>query len=422
MSASTLIFLMTLHVKVAFFAMLVLGIVHLAWRSSSQNRYLLLRMSLGVLVVLPLLMVVLPIYVSPFEWWPKHATSFTQMLRTEAIAETAAVAERPLSTATLLLVGYFTISLLLLLRIAIGFLRTRLDVRRCRHIDQEQAIALLDQVRRRLGIEKQIGLVVDASGTGPYAWGINKPVIVVPREFLTAPSDVQRTVLTHELIHVHRCDTSICLMARILCCLYWINPVLWLWNNRLKLEMEQSCDDRAVCSGLDAVDYAGHLLTVIQQFDIAHRPSAAVAMARASSIQYRIRSLLNNERQRGIMSTSKSVAIGSALMLVGIAVGAFAANPDPETLPGAITDQARLANVQRLVPELCDTVLREISFVADTVEFKGHCRTEIRISAFLRNLAREGGVPKLTAFEKTEDGYDFRILIANWQNLARPNP
>jgi beta-lactamase regulating signal transducer with metallopeptidase domain len=377
-------------------------------------------MSLGVLVVLPLLTLVLPIYVVPFEWWPKQAMNLTQTFRTDTISETAAIAERPLSAATLLLVGYFTISLLLLLRTAIGFLRMRLHVRRYRHIDQAQAIALLDQVRRRLGIEKQIGLVVDASGAGPYAWGINKQVIVVPREFLTAPSDVQRTVLTHELIHVLRRDTSTCLVARILCCLYWINPVMWLWNDRLKLEMEQSCDDQAVGSGIDAADYASHLLAVIQLFDIAHRPSASVAMARASSIQYRVRSLLNNERQRGIMSTSKSVAVGSALILVGVAAGVFAANPDPATLSGSITDEARLANVQRLVPDLCDTDLREVSFGADTVAFKGHCRTEIRISAFLRNLAREGGVPKLTAFEKTEDGYDFRILIANWQNLARP--
>jgi beta-lactamase regulating signal transducer with metallopeptidase domain len=314
----------------------------------------------------------------------------------------------------LLVLGYLAVSILLVLQTIVGFLRTRADIKNFRRIDNAQTISLLAEVRRHLGVEKDVEILLDTSGAGPYAWGIGKQVIAVPREFLTTTHDIQRTVLTHELIHVLRRDTRICLIARVLCCLYWINPLLWFLNSRLKLEMEQSCDDRVVCSGINAADYAGHLLMAIQQFDVIRRPDSAVAMARASSIKFRIRSLLNNERRRGIMSTAKSAGVCTIFVFLGVAISAFAAQPDPAPLPSTgKTNETVLADVRRLVPDLCDSALLGVSFAADAVEFEGHCSTATRVSAFMRNLDRAGGTPKLLTVAKSEDGYNFKMRLEN---------
>jgi hypothetical protein len=234
--------------------------------------------------------------------------------------------------------------------------------------------------------------------------------------FLAAPPHIQRTVLTHELIHIVRRDTVTCLAARVLCCLYWINPVIWLLNARLLLEMEQSCDDEAVSSGIQAPDYASHLLKAIRQFDATRRPGSAVAMARASSINHRIRSLLNSRRHRGIMSNSRSVGIFSALLLAGTALGALSAT-NAATLPSS--QEALIAGVNRLVPEGCQTI--QVSFLATgAVDITGRCASASRVAAFMRGLDRAGGKPELEQLETNvgENRNSFKLRLASPQTFA----
>jgi beta-lactamase regulating signal transducer with metallopeptidase domain len=407
-SATVLMFIGALHVKVALFSTVVLGIVCAARNASSQDRYLVLRMALGIVAVLPLLLF-LPGF--SVELWQRELIGYTTILqpinvgddgRTPAIEPT-----HPLKT--LLLTGYVSISALMLLRVAIGYLRTRNAIRRYRRITQPQVMSRLDQVRRQIDARNSVDLVLDSSGAGPYVWGIYKPVIAVPTRFLDAAPDVQRSVLAHELIHVVRHDTTVCLASRILCCLYWINPAVWFLHARLRLEMEQSCDDRAVCSGINACEYADHLLKVIAEFDATHRPELAVAMARTSSIKRRIESLLKSKRERGIMNAPKSIVIFGALSLLGSAVGVISVtNAATSPSPGGVL----VARIERLVPITCQAV--EVHFLSTTsVEVAGNCDTPGAVSEFMRHLDRAGYRPQLQEVARRDAHSSFKLRISN---------
>jgi beta-lactamase regulating signal transducer with metallopeptidase domain len=419
MDAGFVSFLMALHVKAAVFTTLILALIHAVPRISSQNRYLVLRMALAVLAALPLLMLALPNDLIPFDWHLVSGgtgDSITPVIGNGATTGPESVATSAFQPGAMLLTAYLVVSLGLMSRVVVGFMRTAKETRGLLRLQQASLISLVEQVRQQLGVKVDVALVLD-SASGPYAWGIRRHLIAVPENFLAAAPDIQRTVITHELTHILRRDAALCLFSKILCCLYWINPALWFLNARLKLEMEQSCDDRVVCSGIKAADYAGHLVNAIRQFEVTRPRHSVVAMARESSIKSRIGSLLNSNKHRGIMNTSKAASVGVALVLLVIALaasGAAPAAPNPEDII--------LANVKSLAPESCDTQLQDVKFDQGIMEFKVRCSTSSRVASFMRKLESAGGKPSLMEvnIKKTPEGVwpEYRLQLLNPQSLA----
>ena len=61
----------------------------------------------------------------------------------------------------------------------------------------------------------------------------------------------------------------------------WFNPLAWYAVNRLHLECERACDDHVLRMGVDASEYAGHLLELSTSFRTASG-TGALALAMAS--------------------------------------------------------------------------------------------------------------------------------------------
>ncbi len=93
----------------------------------------------------------------------------------------------------------------------------------------------------------------------PIAFGFVKPKIYIPMDFDT---DTMQAVIEHEKFHIKRGDIYFKLLAFILLCAYWINPLSWISFKLFNFDMELSCDEAVLRkTGLSSKkDYSKWLL------------------------------------------------------------------------------------------------------------------------------------------------------------------
>ena len=155
--------------------------------------------------------------------------------------------------------------------------------------------------------------------TVPMVWGFLRPVILLPIEADDWQTERLRAVLFHELAHIKRRDWMMQMIAQVVCAVYWFNPFVWFAARWMRIEAEQACDDQVLNAGYQPTDYAQHLLDIVRNVKVAGFASrAAVAIARSSKIEGRLRTVLAENLNR--YPVTKSVIGIGLLTLICVAV------------------------------------------------------------------------------------------------------
>jgi TonB family protein len=177
------------------------------------------------------------------------------------------------------------------------------------------------QVAKSLGLRRSVQLLHGTHPALPLTWGFLRPRVLLPASAGDWTDERMRIVLHHELAHVARGDWLIQLVAESLRSFYWFNPLVWMICARLRSESEHACDDAVLGEGVDGSEYATHLLDLARTFHVARRPSLpAPAMARPSSLEGRIRAMLNARLNRSPLTRRSRVALIVGALLVAATI------------------------------------------------------------------------------------------------------
>lgn len=152
---------------------------------------------------------------------------------------------------------WFAGVLLLSLRTAGGFiLMEHLRRREVNDVSQglrERCRAL----QRRLGIDRAIRYCECFRLDAPAVIGWFRPVVLLPVMALTGLSENQlEIVIAHELAHIRRFDCFVNLFQVVVETLLFYHPAVWWVNRKIRAERENCCDDLAVTTCGNAVEYA----------------------------------------------------------------------------------------------------------------------------------------------------------------------
>jgi beta-lactamase regulating signal transducer with metallopeptidase domain len=208
--------------------------------------------------------------------------------------------------------------------IAIGHLRVALITRRAWVANSREWTALLESERAQAGVERPVRLFITPEVSTPLTWGIGKAVVLLPEDALDWPASHRSVVLRHELAHVARRDTLAQLVAGLTCAVYWFHPLVWLAARRLRAECERACDDRVLSSGTTGADYAAHLLLVARTANTLGTPGfVALAMARSSRLEGRVRAILDSSRRRSTLTRRAHWSAGILSVLAVVSISAF---------------------------------------------------------------------------------------------------
>jgi TonB family protein len=232
------------------------------------------------------------------------------------------------------------------LMLVVGLVRLRAIGRAATRVVDPRRIGLLDELARAGGVRRPVALLQSADAALLVTWGVGRPKIVLPPAARDWDDERWRIVLCHELAHIRRGDWLVQIFARAVLALNWFNPIMWLACRRLQRESEHACDDAVLGAGVDATDYAAHLVDLARTLTRPRAVLPAPAMARRSTLEGRIAAMLNARLNRRPLTSSARVATAVALMALTVSLAAAAAQRF-STFSGTLTDQtnAVLPNV-----------------------------------------------------------------------------
>jgi len=154
---------------------------------------------------------------------------------------------------------------------------------------------------------------------GPSTFGIIRPVVLLPRAALAWPAARLDAVLRHEAAHVARRDTATQFIARLVCAVFWPNPLLWLAARSLRRAAEIAADDAVLAGGMTPSLYAAELVSLAAE---SRGVSPGIAMAGPPLAQRVEAVLANNFSRKGVtrMDMARTVTLGlTAALLLGVA-------------------------------------------------------------------------------------------------------
>lgn len=112
------------------------------------------------------------------------------------------------------------------------------------------------RLRRQLHSRSEIRL---CRGESAMSGGLFRPTIVLPAEIT---KEAAAPILVHEIMHIGAHDLLLHFLYRLLICLNWFNPVVWLCFHQAFRDSEGACDQRVLETGLvDRTDYAQALIS-----------------------------------------------------------------------------------------------------------------------------------------------------------------
>jgi beta-lactamase regulating signal transducer with metallopeptidase domain len=225
---------------------------------------------------------------------------------------------------------------LVLARLAVGYYRVARLMEGGSRLSGRVWRRRVRRLARKMGLRRSVPVLVAGKPIVPMAAGLRRPVILLPPEARRWVPEQTEAVLLHELAHIRRRDLLSQFASRIVCALYWFNPLVWWQHWRLRLEGEKACDDSVLAAGTRPSDYARHLLvltrgSVLRRGDV----EAVAAFPGRGHLEDRIQSILDPRRPRaGSPGLRLPVPAGLFLVLIPLSALSLTAErgeprPDP---------------------------------------------------------------------------------------------
>ncbi len=209
----------------------------------------------------------------------------------------------------------------MLTQLAAGLLSVRRLVRGARPIDDAAWTAAAAEAARTLSLRRQVALLVSGGTEVPLTAGVFRPVLVLPRAAASWGADLRRVVLLHELAHVRRRDTLARVAAETVAALYWFHPLAQAAVRTLRREGERAADDLVLTAGTRPSDYAAHLVAIVRGL-ARESEHWALAMARPSQVEERVRAILDPGVEHLPLGAWQARLAFAALVALAAALGA----------------------------------------------------------------------------------------------------
>lgn len=177
-------------------------------------------------------------------------------------------------------------------------------------------------VRAQIKLPRQVRIAITSRPALIVTWGAFAPVILLPVDADTWSADRKRLVIAHEMAHLVRQDWMIQLFAELARSINWFNPLFWIACERLRRESEHASDDIVLETGIAGTSYATHLIDLARSLSTHRTWLPAPSIARPSTLERRVRAMLNPAVNRQPVSRRLQLAIVALLCALALPIAA----------------------------------------------------------------------------------------------------
>src|SRR5260221_1854250 len=156
-------------------------------------------------------------------------------------------------------------------------LELRQRLRRATPVTSPELLAILEECRDLLGVQRAGALKVPDAVEAPSLHGWFRPAILLPELLEPAPL---RHVLLHEVAHLRRSDVLANWVITVARALHWFNPLVHFAVSRLAEERELACDALALehLRDPERSAYGGTVLRLLDQLRVPSSLPTLVGM------------------------------------------------------------------------------------------------------------------------------------------------
>jgi len=192
---------------------------------------------------------------------------------------------------------------------------------RGREVRAGREFEAMERARRRLGLKREVRLVLAQGPHGPGLWHARRPSIVLPEELAGRLDDEElEAVMLHELAHAERRDNLAALFQAAVCCVFWFHPLTWLVGRRLLEERERACDERVLEAGGAPASYASGILKVVR-LGLGWKAAGASGATDGTNLRRRIEMIMSGERNRPAARWQRALPLAAGLAALCLTLG-----------------------------------------------------------------------------------------------------
>ncbi|MES2172881.1 MAG: M56 family metallopeptidase [Pseudomonadota bacterium] len=211
-----------------------------------------------------------------------------------------------------------------------------------------------------IGEEGRIRLITSPHASGPLAFGVLRPYIVLPADFaLRYDCQEQDMAIAHERAHHERGDLTANMIALLLLAVHWCNPVAWAAYRAYRADQETACDARVL--SLYGRDQAHAYGRAILKAAGGRQFAGACHLTRITTLKGRLKMLSNHDVS--LQRISWGMAAVAVVTAAGLALTASGSRAAQQM--AAITDKVESADFAKLSDLVSQPAVASVPEVAD---------------------------------------------------------
>ena len=248
--------------------------------------------------------------------------------------------------------------------------------RRCRPLEDERILALVEQLRKSIGIARRIRVAVSQHIAIPGVVGCIWPTLLLPVSMVSGvATDDLRAILAHELAHVRRYDYLVNFCQMLIEAIFFFNPAVWWISKQIRFEREACCDKAGVAATGQRLRYAEVLADWAQRLKNTNVAAPAIGFGQADdkgTMLERVRRIVV-AGHRPKLKVSWYVATITLLLSLAILIGLWRGTTMTVALAGKL-----------LTPQQRIDKMKEIATTHDTQEPVYGPEDKIQLSGTIR--------------------------------------